>query len=54
MAGARIAIGESKVEGDDSAAAIRGVTVIICRIAEGWRVPRVGPVAGVAPMWGGS
>jgi hypothetical protein len=47
-------IGGSKVKGDASASAIPGVTVIICRIGGGWRVPRVGPVAGVAPIWGGS
>jgi hypothetical protein len=43
-----------KVKVDAGASAIAGVTVIICRIGVGWRVSRVGPVAGVAPIWGGS
>ena len=47
-------IGGSKVKGDAGAAAIPGVTVPVCRIGGGWRVPRVGPVSGVAPIWGGS
>jgi hypothetical protein len=43
-----------KVKVDAGASAIRGVAVIIRRIGVGLRVPRVGPVAGVAPIWGGS
>ena len=47
-------IGGSKEKGDAKASAIRGVTVIICRIGGGLRVPTVGPAAGVTPIWGGS
>jgi len=43
-----------KVKVDAKASAIRGVTVNRCRIGVGSRVPGVGSVAGVAPIWGGS
>lgn len=36
------------------ASAIPGVTVTVCRIGVGWRIPRVGPAVWVAPIRGGS
>jgi hypothetical protein len=39
---------------DTKASAIRGVTVIICRIGVGSRVPRVGSACRVAPLRGRS
>jgi hypothetical protein len=47
-------IWRSKVKVDASSSAILGVTVNICRIGVGWRVPRVGSAVGVAPIWGRS